>query len=228
MGRITVLSTAEEVFKDRVEAGRLLGSALKGFGGDNTVVLGIPRGGLVVAKEAAGILKASLDIVLSRKIGAPRNPELAIGAIGETGKAIIDDVLASSTGADADYIKKESEHQASEIRRRAKIFRDALPKSDLKGKTVIITDDGLATGATMQVSLSSIRGEEPARLIAAVPVASGEAVEKIVPYCDEAIVLEVPDFFGAVGQFYDRFEQTTDEEVVEILKKEFARRKAGR
>jgi putative phosphoribosyl transferase len=218
-----ILSNSAEPFRSREEAGELLGAELERFRGNDTAVLGIPRGGVVVAKEAAGLLGSCLDIVLSRKLGAPHNPELAIGAISETGKVFLDDSIVSHTGASREYIKEEAARQASEIRRRSEIFRKILPKVALEGKTVIIVDDGLATGATMQASLWAARREKPKRLIAAVPVASGEAVDRVNCYCDETIVLRLPEFFGAVGQFYLNFNQTTDEEVIGILKGEAAR-----
>lgn len=224
MNKINILSRSDEVFHDRKEAGKLLGSALKDLCADASLVLGIPRGGVVVAKEVSDVLKIPLDIVLSRKLGAPGNPELAVGAISETGKIFLDELIALSHDADKEYVTKESGRQKSEIKRRAAIFREMLPKSELKAKTVIIVDDGLATGATMQASLWAVRQEGARHLIAAVPIASAEAVERISGYCDEVVVLRLPDFFGAVGQFYVKFDQTTDEEVSEILKDEFTKR----
>ena len=224
VGKIKILSNSDEVFHDRKEAGRLLGSSLRSLKDAQTVVLGIPRGGVVVAREVSGLLKAGLDIVLSRKLGAPHNPELAIGAISETGKMFLDDSIAWHAGADKEYIDKEAKHQFSEIKRRAEIFRKALPKASLEWKTVIIVDDGLATGATMQASLWAARQEKPSKLIVAIPVASGEAIDRIADYCDEVICLRLPEFFGAVGQFYSSFDQTTDEEVISILKEEFTKR----
>ena len=220
------MSRSDEAFRDRKEAGRLLGEALHSLHLPQSipaVVLGIPRGGVVVAKEAADILKASLDIVLSRKLGAPHNPELAIGAISEAGKVFLDQSIVSSTGADKKYIEEEAKRQSAEIVRRSKIFRKILLKTPLGQKAVIIVDDGLATGATMQASLWAARQEKPERLICACPVASREAVERITGYCDEVVCLRLPDFFGAVGQFYSDFGQTTDEEVAGILKEEFTK-----
>jgi len=219
-----VLSRSDEAFRDRKDAGKCLGQALKDLHIAADLTLGIPRGGAVVAKEVSNILNVPLDIVLSRKLAAPNNPELAVGAISETGKIFLDAVMASSHGADKEYIKKESERQKSEMERRAAIFRKMLPKLELQAKTVIVTDDGLATGATMQASLWAVRQEGARRLIAAVPVASAEAVERISGYCDEVVVLKLPDFFGAVGQFYVKFDQTADAEVIDILKEEFTAR----
>ena len=226
MGKITILSDSGEAFRDRKEAGSLLGAALADLKGARTVVLGIPRGGVIVASRAALFLKADLDIVLSRKLGAPHNPELAIGSIAENGKIFLDDSIVSHTGADEAYIQREAKHQSNEIARREKIFRKILAKTSLERKTAIIVDDGLATGATMQASLWAARQEKPSKLIAAVPVASREAIDRIAGYCDEVICLRCPDFFEAVGQFYVNFDQTTDEEVAAILQRtEFTKRK---
>jgi len=215
---ITIILHSDEPFRNREEAGSLLAGALNGLGGAGTVVLGIPRGGVVVASQLSRILKANLDIVLSHKLGAPHNPELAIGAIGESGKVFLDKSIASLTGSDEAYLEAEAKRQSAEIKRRAEAFRKILPKRELKARTVIITDDGVATGATMQAALWAARQEKPKRLIAACPVASSEAIERIEGYCDEVIVYRLPDFFGAVGQFYRDFGQTTDEEVMAILK----------
>lgn len=182
------------------------------------MVLGIPRGGVIVAAEVARILKAELDIVLSRKLGAPYNPELAIGAIAEDGRVFLNEVLASQVGADKDYIEAEKAQQWLEIKSRIKRFRTVKRKIPLKGKTVIITDDGVATGATMQAALMSLRQEKPGKLIAALPVGAAEAVELLADYSDEVIVLRVPDYLGAIGQFYLDFSQSSDEEVLGILR----------
>ena len=227
MGKLNILSNSDEAFHDRKEAGRLLGSSLRSLKGAQTIVLGIPRGGVVVAKEVSGLLDAPLDIVLSRKLGAPGNPELAIGAISEAGKIFLDESIVAHSGADKEYIDKEAKNQLSEIKRRTEIFRKALPKIPLERKTVIIVDDGLATGATMQASLWAARQEKPSKLIAAVPVASSEAIDRIADYCDEVICLRLPKFFGAVSQFYLKFAQTTDEEVIRVLKDEFTKRAGG-
>ena len=224
MGKINIISHSDEPFKNRAEAGSLLAGALHAIKNERPVVLGIPRGGVVVARELSRLLNADLDIVLSHKLGAPRNPELAVGAISESGRIFLDDRITSLTGADGEYLKDEAKRQSAEIKRRAEAFRKMLPKRALAGRTAVITDDGVATGATMQAALWAARQEKPKRLIAACPVASSEAVERIAGYCDEVICLRLPDFFGAVGQFYINFGQTTDEEVIAILKEESVRR----
>lgn len=218
MGKLRILSWSEEPFKDRSEAGNLLARELKGLRGKGIVVLGIPRGGIVVAAEMAALLEAELDIVLSHKLGAPGNPELAIGAISEDGEVLLNEGLLSYSGAEESYIQQEKARRLAEIKGRVEQYRRVHPKVSLKGKAVVITDDGVATGATMDAALWAARKEEPKRLISAVPVGPKETLERLTEYADEVICLRVPSYFMAVGQFYRDFEQIGDEEVLRILK----------
>lgn len=181
-------------------------------------MLGIPRGGIIVTAEIARLLGAELDVVFSRKLSAPGNPELAIGSIGENGKLFINEDLAFRLGADKAYIEAEKIRQLKEIENRAKLCRQIKAKVSLKGKIVIVTDDGVATGATMQSALWSIRQEKPKRLIAAIPVGAEEAVGLLADYAHEVLILRVPDFLGAISQFYDHFDQTSEKEVLGALK----------
>lgn len=223
MGKAYILSNSGEPFKDRLQAGGLLARELMKYKAEDTVVLGIPRGGVVIASEIAGRIGAKLDIVLSRKLGAPGNPELAIGAVSEDGRLFLHETIPPEEAEKNKYIKMEKEHQMREIARRISIYRKIRPKEALAGKTVIVTDDGLATGATMQAALWTARHEEPAKLIAAVPVAPEDTVSRIAEDADELIVLRVPPFFAAVGQFYSQFYQVEDDEVLEILKEKYER-----
>ncbi len=218
MGKLRVVSYSDESFEDRKEAGRLLAEALKGFRGKDALVLGIPRGGMVVAGEIAGALNSELDIVLSRKLGCPGNPELAIGSVGEDGRLFLNEELSFRVGADETYIETEKARQLSEIKKRVRMFRQFKAKVSLEGKTVIVTDDGVATGSTMQAALWASGRENPKRLIAAVPVGAGESVRFLADYADEVIVLRLPRDLYAIGQFYRHFDQISDEEVLEILK----------
>ena len=168
--------------------------------------------------------------MLSRKLGAPGNPEFAIGAISEDGKLFLGEAIRERMGDYQDllgYVEREREKQYAEIAKRIARYRDVRPKVPLKGKVVIVTDDGIATGATMQASLWSARREEPEKLIAAAPVASLDAMERIADDADEAIALKVPPYFQAVGQFYTSFGQTTDEEVISILRESVERGTCG-
>lgn len=220
MTNLNVLSKTSERFTDRVEAGKLLGQALKRFKGQKAVVLGIPRGGIIIAREIAKILDASLDIVLSRKLGAPGNPELAIGAVSEGGNFFIDNSSVKYLQISDSYIQNEKKHQMSEIAHRISLYRRFIPKINLEGRPVIVTDDGLATGATMKAALWMARQEKPSKLIAAIPVAPEKSLLKIADAADEILCLSTPEYFMAVGQFYSSFNQITNEEVMQILTEE--------
>jgi predicted phosphoribosyltransferase len=182
------------------------------------VVLGIPRGGVVVAAEIAAGLGAVLDIVLSRKIGAPQNPELAIGAISEDGQLFLDERVRAMLRVPESYVARQRAVQIEEIARRVARYRAARPKVPLQGRVVILSDDGLATGSTMQAALWAVGRERPARVIVAVPVGAPDTVERIASSADEVLCLRAPEDFGAVGRFYRDFGQTEDAEVVEILR----------
>jgi putative phosphoribosyl transferase len=220
MSELRIISHSEEPFLNREEAGRELGHELMDCAGRETVVLGIPRGGVIVARQLAIVLDAQMDVVLSRKIGAPGNPELAIGAISEDGRLFLTQPAVDRPGRYEDltgYVEKEREKQYATIRERIELYRGVRPKVPLEGRTAIITDDGLATGATMEASVWAVRREKPGRLIVAVPVASMDSAERVAEHADLTVVLHAPPIFYAVGQFYEYFTQTTDEEVLATL-----------
>jgi len=208
------------VFKNRQEAGKKLAAKLKDFQNKkNLVVLAIPRGGLVVGKKLSQTLSCPLDIIVTKKIGAPGNPELAIGAVGAVGEPVVDEEMAIRVGADEKYLQKEIASRKAEVKRRIKEYRgDKLPLN-LKDKIVIITDDGVATGATMKAAVEVVRQQEPKKIIVAVPVTARDSLKKLEEKADEVIYLEAPLMFFAVGQFYQKFGQTSDKEVKEILKR---------
>lgn len=223
MGTIKILSRDDRPFADRLEAGRLLGQELGALRGQNPLVLGIPRGGLVIAREIVQAIGGEADVVLARKLRAPMNPELAIGAMSEHGDVFIDPRLQRYLGLSEAHVQREQERVRQEIEERRQRYRQVRSKVALQGRAVVITDDGLATGATMRAALLSARHEDPARLICAVPVGSEESVRELAEFCDEMICLRVPRYFSAVGQFYLRFDQVEDEEVVALLRAEQAR-----
>jgi predicted phosphoribosyltransferase len=218
MGKLRIVARSDAPFSDRQEAGQLLGEELGSWRGREAVVLGIPRGGLVVASELAQALNADLDMVLAHKLGAPNNPELAFGAIAEDGQVVLHEQLVVSLGITGTYLEQEKGRQLAEIARRARLIRQVRPKVPRKGRPVIITDDGVATGATLQAALWTLRQEEPQQLIVALPVASEDTLRRTAPDADKTICLRVPAFFVAVGQFYRSFAQVEDEEVLAILK----------
>lgn len=224
MGKTRILSYTDYVFQNRREAGKLLSEALKEFRRMDVLVLGIPRGGVVVAAEIARALGADLDVALTRKIGAPLAPELAIGAVSESGQVYLNSDLASQVGADEGYIEREKARQAGFIRERAQQYRKVRPKISLEGRIAIIVDDGVATGATMLATLWSLKQERPRQLVVALPVASGDAVDVLAGSADEVIVRQVPMYLSGISQFYDDFSQTGDDEVMEILREALLRK----
>ena len=217
MGTVRILSNSPEPFVDRREAGRLLARQLERFRAGRPVVLGIPRGGVVIAAEIADHLGGELDIVLSRKIGAPGNPELAIAAVAEDGRLFLDERIAERVGASGAFITREQGRQLGEIARRVALFRAVRPKVPLHGRVVIVADDGLATGATMQAALWAAHRDQPGSMIAAVPVGAVDTIERLSRSVDELVCLRAPEEFGAVGRFYRTFNQVEDEEVLAIL-----------
>lgn len=215
---VNITEYSAEAFSDRREAGKQLGEALKEYELENALILGIPRGGIIIADEVSGVLKGELDIILSSKIGAPGNPEFAIGAVSENGKVFMDEEFVSRWPEQD--VEEEKRRKMDRLRHRSESFRRARPKAAISNRDVVVVDDGLATGATMEAALWSARQEGPARLIAAVPVASENALRKIREMADEVHCLRLPDMFMAVGQFYLDFMQTSDEEVLEILSRQ--------
>jgi putative phosphoribosyl transferase len=206
------------IFKDRQHAGELLAKQVEKQAGKNTVVVGIPRGGIVVAKVVADRLKVPLDFIAVEKIGAPGNSEFAIGALGPENQIVLDKELADQMGIPADFINKAVGQEGIELEMKERTFRDVKPPEELKGKTVILVDDGIATGATGEVAIKSIRAQNPGKLILAVPVAPQEALRKLEPLVDELFCLVVPSPFMAVGQFYENFGQTENKEVIKLLR----------
>ena len=204
-------------FKDRAEAGERLARALAKWSGTNPLVMAIPRGAVPMGRIIAERLGGEFDVVLTRKLHAPGNPEFAIGAIDETGW-IYRAENAGATGATDRYVQAQAAAELETIRRRRLQYTPERPPLDPAGRMVIVVDDGLATGATMIAALHAIRMRRPARLICAIPVASPEAVEKVRAYADEVVCLDTPAYFYAVAQFYRSFPQVDDAEVIAHLR----------
>ena len=204
-------------FRDRADAGERLGERLKGRELRAPLVLAIPRGGVTTGLALARGLNAELDVVLARKLRAPFQPEYALGAIAEDGQVTLNpDAVA--TGTSEKYMEEERRHQLGEIARRKKLFRATRPAAPIAGRSVIVTDDGIATGSTMIAALQSVRAQRPPELIMAVPVAPPERLERMRRLCDDVVCLLAPEDFSAVGQFYDEFDPVADTEVVRMLR----------
>lgn len=208
------------IFQNRQEAGLELIPELWRFcGKQDVVILGLPRGGVVVAYEVANALNITLDIIVPRKIGSPDNPEFAIGAITEDGEGIFNRDVIDMYRIPWEYIEKEVAKQIKEASRRLKAYRGNSPLAVLKDKTVIIVDDGIATGSTMLAAIKSVKNRGAKKIIVAVPVASRESISKIKKIVDKVICLQPHLCFGAVGACYEDFTQVTDAEVISLLER---------
>ncbi len=206
------------IFKNRMDGGEMLAKLLTAYqDGKDVIILGLPRGGVVTAYAIAKKLHLPLDITCPRKLRAPYNPELAIGAVTETGSAIFNTSLIAQIGVSESYLKEEVERQTHSAKQRLALFRKNLPPRMLAGKVVIIVDDGLATGATMKAAIESVKQERAAKIVVAVPVSPIDTIHEIKQMADDVVCLATPAYFQAVGQFYQDFEQTEDEEVLALL-----------
>lgn len=207
------------IYKDRKDAGGKLAEKLGHYRDKaDVVVLGLPRGGVPVACEIAKGLHCPINILIVRKIGMPGNPELAAGAICETGTVVFNDDVIKIYGVSKEYLERETIRQKREIIRRIQLYREGKGISSLAGKTVILVDDGVATGATIKAAIATLANERIARLVVALPVASQEAEEELETMVDELLCLQAPAGFMAVGNYYYDFKQVADEEVIAMLK----------
>lgn len=208
------------MFENREDAALQLAKPLKFRKLKDPLVLGIPRGGAVIAAILARELGGELDVVFSRKLRAPDQPELAIGAIGEDGEVYLSPFARAVPGVNEEYIHRERDCQIAEIERRSRLFRAVKPAADVTGRSVIVTDDGIATGSTMLAALHVLNARKPQEIIVAVPVAPPDALEKFRPMCSHVECLLTPGYFAAISQFYSDFRQVEDEEVLSLLRRQ--------
>jgi predicted phosphoribosyltransferase len=206
------------MFRDRREAGQLLATALSRYAGrPDVVVLALPRGGVPVAYEVAQALGAPLDVFVVRKLGVPGHEELAMGAVATPGVRVLNEEVVRGLGIPARMIEAVAAREQAELARRERLYRGDRPPLDVRGHTVILVDDGLATGATMHAAVRALRQRQPARIVVAVPTAAAEACEALETEADDVVCAVTPEPFYSVGLWYDDFEQTTDDEVRALL-----------
>lgn len=206
------------IFQDRSDAGKkLLPHLLQYEKAPNTIVIALPRGGVVTAYEVAQGLHLPLDIVCPRKIGAPYNPELALGAVTHTGAHFFNEDIIRQLEVSKAYLTQEIEKEKQVSLKRQLLYRKNKPPLDIHGKTVILVDDGLATGATMKAAIQWVKEQKAKKVVVAIPVAPPDTLKEVELLVDEVVCLYAPTFFSAVGQFYEDFRQTTDEEVMALL-----------
>lgn len=204
-------------FEDRTEAGELLGEALRERKIDADIVLAIPRGGLPLGRAVADELSAPLDIVVAKKIGAPGNPEYSIGAVASDGSVWRNEEAFHSTGDDEDYFQEKREEEAANARQKEQRYRGDRSEPDLTDKTVVVVDDGVATGSTARACLRKLHDADAGRTVLSVPVGSPGTIDELEDEADEVVCLETPPGFRGVGQFYENFEQVSDEEAMAYL-----------
>jgi predicted phosphoribosyltransferase len=206
------------LFANRREAGRILASLLMKYADrDDVLVLALPRGGVPVGFEVAQALRAPLDVFIVRKLGVPGHDELAMGAIATGGVRVLNDDVVMSLELEPEVIDAVAAREQKELARRERIYRGARPAPDVRGRTVIVVDDGLATGSTMRAAVAALRKQGPARIVVAVPVAAPETCEEFKTEVDETVCAATPRMFNGVGRWYEDFSQTTDDEVHELL-----------
>ena len=204
-------------FEDRREAGRMLARKLSRLGGERCVIFGLPRGGVPVAYEISRSLGAPLDVFVSRKLGAPDQPEFGIGAVAAGGVRVLNTDVVRRLGITDEYVERITAQEVAEVNRRLRFFRGGRPEPEVGGLTVVLVDDGLATGVTARAAVQALRLRKPRRLILAAPVCAAQTAQLFGSLVDELVCLASPSDLGAIGLWYKNFDQTTDEEVVRLL-----------
>ena len=207
----------EAFLKDRADAGRRLAARLAGYRDETPIVLALPRGGVPVGAEVSRALGAPLDIFIARKLGAPGQPELGIGAVAQGGLLVLNERIVRALKLSEGHIRRAAEEELREVGRRLRLLRGDRPEPEVRGRTVILVDDGLATGATARAAILALRERGPGRLVLAVPVCPPRTADLLLREVDDLVVLETPADFYAVGSYYEDFEQVSDEEVVRLL-----------
>lgn len=207
-------------FRDRIHAGQLLAQRLMQYANrEDVLVLAVPRGGVPVGFEVAQALHAPLDVFVLRKLGVPWQEELAFGAVASGGVRVVEQETIDALGLTSEEIEAVVEREQSELRRRERAYRDDRPAPHVQGKTVLLVDDGIATGSSMLAAIAALRQLKPAKIVVAVPVAAASTAKRLRKIADEFVAVDAPATFYAVGQFYADFQPTSDEEVVDLLER---------
>ena len=207
-------------FRNRVDAGRSLATKLTAYANrHDVIVLALPRGGVPVGFEVAQALRAPLDVFLVRKLGVPGHPELAMGALANGGVRVLSDDIIGHLAIPPDAVEEVTSRERIELERRDKMYRGNRPPAVLNDRTVILVDDGLATGATMEAAIRAVRQSEPRRVVVAAPVGAAETCERLATMADEVVCVATPEPFQAVGLWYEHFDQTSDDEVIDLLRR---------
>ena len=214
------MSFGEAPFRDREDAGRQLAEWLLRYRDEDPIVLALPRGGVPVGYEVGRALKAPLDVFVARKLGAPHQPELGIGAVAQDGARVLNERIVQEIGVSEEYIERIAAEETAEAERRLRLFRgEERPEPKVQERTAILVDDGIATGVTTRAAIEALRRRNPRRLVLAVPVCAAQTAELLRQEVDELICMEVPSNLMAIGFWYQNFEQTSDEEVIELLER---------
>ncbi len=207
------------VFRDRVDAGRQLAALLSAYRDQRPLVLGLPRGGVPVAAEVARALRGDLDVWVVRKLGCPIQPELGLGALAEGGEIVIDEGRVARTGTTLEDLAQVARREAAEVARRIRRYRGGQPAPEVRGRTVIVVDDGVATGGSVRAALRALRKLAPARLVLATPVAASQTLRELAAEPDEIVCVEASPHLHAIGAWYEDFRATPDEDVAELLRR---------
>lgn len=206
-------------FEDRRDAGRKLAGRLFRYRDGRSVIFALPRGGVPVGYEVSRALDAPLDVLVSRKLGAPGQPEFGIGAVAPGGVRVLNEYAVRQLAIPEDYVEMVTARELAEVERRLRYFRGGRPEPEVEGRTVILVDDGLATGVTARAAVEALRRRRPARIVLAAPVCAAQTADLFAPEVDELVCLESPPDLGAIGFWYRDFEQTPDEEVIDLLER---------